>query len=226
MIKFKTKLNKPQPLEAGYTIIESLVAMIMVSALMAAIAPIIAFSVGTRVQARRVELASKAAGSYIDAVRLGETNGGLAAPGGFVDDAVIDASTLTECSQTDANNNLQYCPTALINIAQGEFYCVDNDGDGKCTPGSLTDMMVHGAIDPDTLNDDDDISAGYDLQVRVFRAAAFASSVTLSNEGVPFTVNNAGLATRNGDAERPLFETRTQIAPTENSFQNYRKRLE
>ncbi|NES02314.1 MAG: type II secretion system protein [Okeania sp. SIO2F4] len=222
-MKFKQRLkNNFSSPEAGYTIIESLVAMIMVSALMAAIAPIIAYSVGTRVQARRVELAAQAARSYIDAVRLGQ----LPAPGGFVTDAEIPASALSDCSPTNENGNPDYCETSPINAALGEFYCVDNDGDDECTPGSLTDMMVHGAVDADTLNDDDDISAGYDLQVRVFRAAAFASSVTLSSAGVPFTVNNSGLATRNGNAERPLFVSKTEIAPTGNSFQNLRDRLD
>lgn len=224
--------NNFSSLEGGYTIIESLVAMIMVATLMAAVAPVIAFSAGTRVQARRMELATQAARSYIDAVRLGQ----LEPPGGFVSETEISASALTQCSPTNSSGNPDYCETPLISATLGEFYCVDNDG-GGCTPNSLTDMMVHGAIDlkdvprgdykDDIENGDSDTRSklGYPLQVRVFRAAAFASSVKLSNEGVPFTVNNAGLATRNGDKERPLFETKTEIAPTENSFQNYLKRL-
>jgi prepilin-type N-terminal cleavage/methylation domain-containing protein len=51
--------------DGGYTIIESLVAMIVVSVLMIAIAPVMAFSVATRVQARRTELATQAARSRV-----------------------------------------------------------------------------------------------------------------------------------------------------------------
>ncbi|NES68106.1 MAG: type II secretion system protein, partial [Okeania sp. SIO2D1] len=63
--KLQTNIN------AGYTIMEGLVAMIMVAFLMSAVAPVIALSVGTRVQARRVELATQAARSYIDGLRAG-----------------------------------------------------------------------------------------------------------------------------------------------------------
>ena len=56
---------------SGFTIIESLVAIIVVGILMTAIAPTIVLSVATRVQARRVEVATDAAQSYIDGVRSG-----------------------------------------------------------------------------------------------------------------------------------------------------------
>ena len=71
MTKQKQHQNLSQSRDAGYTIIESLVAMIVVSVLMIAIAPVMAFSVATRVQARRVELATMAARTYIDALRVG-----------------------------------------------------------------------------------------------------------------------------------------------------------
>jgi prepilin-type N-terminal cleavage/methylation domain-containing protein len=57
--------------EAGYTIIESLVAMIVVSVLMIAIAPVMAFSVATRVQAKRIEMATQAAKTYIEGRPVG-----------------------------------------------------------------------------------------------------------------------------------------------------------
>jgi prepilin-type N-terminal cleavage/methylation domain-containing protein len=69
MTKQKQHQNLSQPRDGGYTIIESLVAMIVVSALMVMIAPVMAFSVATRVQARRTELATQAAKAYIDALR-------------------------------------------------------------------------------------------------------------------------------------------------------------
>src|SRR4028118_710341 len=71
MTKRQQQQNLSQSREGGYTIIESLVAMIVVSVLMIAIAPVMAFSVATRVQARRVELATQAARTYIDALRTG-----------------------------------------------------------------------------------------------------------------------------------------------------------
>ena len=71
MTKQKQHQNLSKSRDGGYTIIESLVAMIVVSVLMIAIAPVMAFSVATRVQARRMELATQAARTYIDALRTG-----------------------------------------------------------------------------------------------------------------------------------------------------------
>ena len=70
-MKRQQQQNLSQSRDGGYTIIESLVAMIVVSVLMIAIAPVMAFSVATRVQARRVELATQAARAYIDSLRTG-----------------------------------------------------------------------------------------------------------------------------------------------------------
>ena len=228
--RLKNSFSSP---EAGYTIIEGLVAMIMVAALMSAVAPIIAYSVGTRVQARKVELAAQAARSYIDAVRKGQLN----PPNGvsISKSQQLLASPLSECWQIQ-NNKLQYCQSPLININDGEFYCVDNDDDDICTPDSLTDMMVHGVISLDNINNgtykndiiqatpDERQQLGYILQVKVYRAQAFSNSVTLSDKGVPFTVNNSGLATKDGETERPLFVTKTEIAPTKKLFQNIKDR--
>ena len=233
-MKFKPGLkNSFSSPEAGYTIIEGLVAMIMVAALMSAVAPIIAYSVGTRVQARKVELAAQAARSYIDAVRKGQ----LKPPNGELEDEELPpASRLGECWQIK-NDQLQYCQTQLIDIRYGEFYCVDNDDDHKCTPDSLTDMMVHGVISLTDTEDnyrkkivgappDQRQERGYRLLVRVYRASAFSNTVILPNDGVPFTVNNSGLATKDGDKERPLFVTKTEMAPTKDLFQNYECRIE
>ncbi|NES72920.1 MAG: prepilin-type N-terminal cleavage/methylation domain-containing protein, partial [Okeania sp. SIO2D1] len=54
MLKNKAKQTNLQESEAGFTIIESLIAIIIVGILMVAIAPVIAFSAATRLQARRV----------------------------------------------------------------------------------------------------------------------------------------------------------------------------
>jgi type II secretory pathway pseudopilin PulG len=227
ILKQKQRFRSYQ--ESGYSILEGLVAMIMVAALMSAVAPIIAYSVGTRVQARKVELAAQAARSYIDAVRLGK----LDPPPSLASDQEITqeipADALITCPQTQGGL-LQYCPDPL-----NKFYCVDNDDDDECTFDSLTDMMVYGAIDLnnigkkykekiDTNSPGKMQELGYILQVKVYRAQAFSNSVTLSDKGVPFTVNNSGLATIDGDKERPLFVTKTEIAPTKDLFQNIKDR--
>jgi prepilin-type N-terminal cleavage/methylation domain-containing protein len=71
MIRQPKQLFPPET-QSGFTIIECLLAIILVSILLTAIAPVIALSVATRVQARRVEQATQAAKSYIDGVRAGK----------------------------------------------------------------------------------------------------------------------------------------------------------
>ena len=75
------QLSKIQPTslpssQSGFTIMECLIAVVVVSVLMAAIAPVIALAVSTRVQSRRVELATQAARAYIDSI----TSGAISAP--------------------------------------------------------------------------------------------------------------------------------------------------
>ncbi len=57
--------------QSGFTIVESLMAIVVVGILLTVIAPVITLSVATRVQARRVELATQAVKTYIDGIRTG-----------------------------------------------------------------------------------------------------------------------------------------------------------
>lgn len=71
MIKRKQQqVNHPSG-ESGFTIIESLVALLVVAILLTAIAPVIVLATATRVQSRRVELATQAAKTFIDGIRTG-----------------------------------------------------------------------------------------------------------------------------------------------------------
>lgn len=71
-MKRQPKLLTPPSTQSGFTLIESLLAIMIVSILMVGIAPVIVLSVATRVQARRVELGTQAARTYIDGVRSGK----------------------------------------------------------------------------------------------------------------------------------------------------------
>ncbi len=225
MMKFKTKPNRPQLSEGGYTIIESLVAMIMVSTLMAAIAPIIALSVGTRVQARRVELAAQAARSYIDWVRSDVANNSPNPINGELDDAGSPTSGNLQC------NDGEICtiPNPVL-FGFNDLYCVDGDGDGECQNDSLTDMVVQGFRDTRNNNNGDisTVNDGYALGIRVYRADAFQET-TLCPLGTdcpdPGTQQSA-VTNAIGNRRLPMVEMTTEITPTNNSFQNYRDRLD
>ncbi|RQH52732.1 type II secretion system protein [Okeania hirsuta] len=216
MIKF-IKMPKPHSSESGYTIMESLVAMIVVATLMSAIAPVIAISVGTRVQARRIELAAQAARSYIDGVRAGSIPAPEIVPNNSV--GAIDGPDNLECP--DPPNQNEYC-TTTVTVGQTDvrLYCVDGGDGGDCT--GLTDMVVYAA---GFHRNSTDSSDGYELFVRVYRGSG-VEGVTLSEKTISTSVSNTGLATRSGDTEKPLFTTKTEIAPSDgNLFQKYHDRL-
>ena len=181
--------------DGGYTIIESLVAMIVVSVLMIAIAPVMAFSVATRVQARRTELATQAATAYINALRTGAIKFGVAGSGFPIQGAASDLADTR-------------VPTV------GETYCVDMDG-GGCSPSSNKDFYVQGAwLNPDpSITGGDPTSKGYQLLVRVYRADSFASGVTLNptpKTAKKQSVVGSGL----GDRTMPVVEMSTEIPAT------------
>jgi prepilin-type N-terminal cleavage/methylation domain-containing protein len=60
---------KPKP--SGYTLLESLMALVVVGILITSVAPLLALTTASRVQARRVDQASQALRAYIDGVRGG-----------------------------------------------------------------------------------------------------------------------------------------------------------
>ena len=146
-MKRQQQQNLSQSRDGGYTIIESLVAMIVVSVLMIAIAPVMAFSVATRVQARRMELATQAARAYIDALRTGAIKS---------TEVNFFPDTNTDAPSSSSFNNL---------------YCVEFDGKPGCT-GS-TDFRVQGVRGASNATSTEAAqAAGYALTVRVYRGDA------------------------------------------------------
>ena len=145
MSKQKLHQNLSQSRDGGYTIIESLVAMIVVSVLMIAIAPVMAYSVATRVQARRIELATQAARAYIDALRTGAIK---------YPDTRFPSSADTP---TSAN-------TLCIDLGAG---CDPGSNKTLLVQGVLQNLSNPAPANPST--------TGYSLTVRVYRGDAFSS---------------------------------------------------
>jgi prepilin-type N-terminal cleavage/methylation domain-containing protein len=189
MTKRQQQQNLSQSRDGGYTIIESLVAMIVVSVLMIAIAPVMAFSVATRVQARRVELATQAARTYIDALRTGTITPQPSEPKGF------------PAQHESPPPAVPPAPTASTNL-----YCVNFDETPDCQ--SSKDFFVQGAW-RNQANPTDPTTTGYELTVRVYRADAFSSSSGTVTK-IQQSVANSGL----GNPKAPLVVMQTEIPPT------------
>ncbi len=155
MTKRQQQQNLSESRDGGYTIIESLVAMIVVSVLMIAIAPVMAFSVATRVQARRVELATQAAKAYIDALRTGA----IASP-----DQIDTVAPAVPPAPTS--------PNAL--------YCFKSEQTSDACGISKKDFYVQGIRSSGNKPTD----TGYSLKVRVYRADAPFGSLTTGQQSV------------------------------------------
>jgi len=200
-VLFMTKRQQQQNLsdsrDGGYTILESLVAMIVVSVLMIAIAPVMAFSVATRVQARRVELATQAARTYINALRTGAIKPDDQEVRGFPIRAEGDLAD----TRVPANPD--------------ETYCVDMDGSGKCQPESTKDFYVQGAWLNDKATTASDVtSKGYELLVRVYRADSFAPGAPGLKQNPKSATKQSVVGSGLGDRTMPVVEMTTQIPPT------------
>jgi prepilin-type N-terminal cleavage/methylation domain-containing protein len=205
MSKQKEQQNLPHLRDGGYTIIESLVAMIVVSVLMIAIAPVMAFSVATRVQARRTELATQAARAYIDALRTGALRPNDAtSPPGFPSIRVADTLKVA---------------TASVPANETGLFCVNLDGTAGCETSSSKDFYVQGAWQVPTsvrlTNATDPTPVGYELMVRVYRADSFAPGAPGLNP-TPSQGRKQSVVGGLGDRTMPVVEMTTQIPPTTN----------
>lgn len=235
--------SKPNS-QSGFTIMESLLAIIVVAILLTAVAPLIVFSVGTRVQARRVDRATQGARSYIDAVR----SGAIPAPANaaYLAEVEVDpdtaarqyvskrgdfaqvvgpSGTLPACTPPttpDPNNPYPYCQ----NDAALSLYCVDQDDTPGCSNTSTQDLIVQAirstTVDPALGVAANDDAKGYVMSVRIYRADGFdgtplqptAGQTNLGQKQSTFT---GGL----GDRKSPLYESTTEITGQGTTFQDF-----
>lgn len=220
MMHRKQKQHSPQSSQAGFTIIESLLAIIIVTVLMVAIGPVVFISVAARVQARRVERATEAAKTYIDGVNSGSIKPVLkfTTPATFFNAPAPSVGDLPRTPDWSSNSGL---------------YCVDLDQNANCSPNSPNDLVIQafrtgGGGTPITIEDNgrkysyrDDPTRGYRLGVRVYRADAFRGG-TLEKKQQPALKGTLGAR------QYPLVTINTDIAPSgtnQNSLSTWCDRL-
>ncbi len=229
MIYRKLRKHIYQSTQAGYTLVESMVAMVLVSILAVSISPVLTFWVASRVQARRVELAAVAARTYIDGVRSEV----IAHPDYYTTDPTsvieVDVSGL-EC---DSDNS--YCAQPSL-TNQGEFFCINNDDEIGCQDSSATDLVLHvGSFNPLPAFYQDsngnflpageaNYDIGYRLDVRVYQARAFSETGDLlrSKSTEKKTARVSGLAKK----KAPLLEISTEITTGETNYFELKNLLE
>ncbi|MBD2125336.1 hormogonium polysaccharide secretion pseudopilin HpsB [Microcoleus sp. ZQ-A2] len=223
--------------QSGFTLIECLLAIIIVGVLMVAIAPAVVLSTATRLQARRVELATQAARTYVDGVR----SGSIATPNFIVvmnevnNSNQFDSKRDTLFSQVIAPSAISLtCPDATpqapgTSSAQSDYcynalptapsttkqslYCVNLDGKGCAGSNnrSSKNMIVQSFRSASSATDPG--SGGYVLGVRVYRLDVFDGSGTPLKKTAPTNRRTATYTGGVGDNKAPLVELTTEIAP-------------
>lgn len=235
------KQNRILSSQSGFTIIESLMAILVVGILMTAIAPVIVLSVGNRVQARRVELATQAARSYVNWVKSKATEdpkhsvlldeideistvppnkfnpqrisfAGVAAP------TSLGSLTCTAVSTPE----YPYCQNNLTS----SLYCFDLDGDG-CSSTSFKDMIVQTfrSVSPKGIRSATNADKGYLLGVRVYRADAFSDTTSLVKSDSATKRTQAAFTGGLGDRKAPLIELTTEISTEQTRLRDFCDRL-
>ena len=204
-------LNQRSPSQQGYTILEGLMAVVVVSVMLLAIGPVIAFSVGTRVQAKRVELATQAGKGYIDWVKAASDPNAIKerAPKQTAITAPATGDLTSDCTSKDG-----YCTTT-----DKKLYCVNLDETAGCQTNSPVDMVVQPIItSPDATKPEN----GYGMQVRVYRANSFAPGVALQQSP---TKSDSLTTNALGNRGLPLVMMKTEVLPSGATFEDLRKRL-
>jgi type II secretory pathway pseudopilin PulG len=157
-----------QSTQSGFTLVEALIAVIISTVLLVAIAPLFVMSVSARVQARRIDLATQAARSYIDGLRANAIDPPSNNDGKFdqPDDLGVPAPTAM---------------TAAAGIDQKTAFkpgnCLDKDlqSVGCSDPNNYLVIQAFrdGGIAFSQTAKEQLAQKGYCLAVRVYRADAF-----------------------------------------------------
>ncbi|OUL37620.1 prepilin-type N-terminal cleavage/methylation domain-containing protein [Nostoc sp. T09] len=211
MIKHKQQPKILRSNESGFTIIESLIAMLVAAVLLTAIAPVIVLATASRVQARRIELGTQAARTYIDGVRTGAITSPVSTSTGVT----LDGSDPPTVGSLTCSANA-YCTVPAT--PANNLYCIDGDGNGSCTVGNSKDLLVQ-AFRYNTASTN--ANTGYQLGVRVYRADGFDSNGNLKKAPSKQATFTGGI----GDRKAPLVEMTTAIASQTSSFNDLCNRL-
>ncbi|MEH2457287.1 hormogonium polysaccharide secretion pseudopilin HpsB [Nostoc sp.] len=231
MIKHKQQQIHPSG-ESGFTIIESLVAIIVVAILLAAIAPTLVIATATRVQSKRVELATQAARTFIDGVKTGAvlipdatnatitlTQSASATPRSLGDNLLTttnmpvpttSTSQYLYCVTTDLNNNLTINPPNCTSNTNKKFYI------------QAVKIIVTGStpIDTTTTLPID----GYGLGIRVYGSNIDFTKTVNASDSSNNKRQNSFTGTL-GNSQSPLVEMTTVISSKNTSFNALCQRL-
>jgi prepilin-type N-terminal cleavage/methylation domain-containing protein len=217
MIKLKPQPKTSSSSDSGFTIIESLLGVVVVAILLASISPVLVMSTSMRVQSRRTEKATQAASTFIDGVRIGSIKAPTAEK--------IELEAVTADNPREPADNLitldKMPPPGSATDA--DLYFVKSDGT-ICKPFGANDctkkpdspfeeffIQARQIIVTDGAND------GYRLALRVYRGDVDFSEELLASDGTnkkTSSIVTAGL----GNKQAPAVERTVDISNINTSF--------
>lgn len=209
--------------EAGLTLVECIMAIVVVGVVGAVIAPMMAISVATRVQSQRAEQSLALAQSEIDRVRI------MFEQGDLPNDANTEVGQITLEEQSDDDFSTDYWP--VVGTVDGDRAASVLGPTGlNDTATTLRAVVI--INDPDVPDDEeepdfivqsylvekDDVEETYEMGVRVYDydAVANANGALPTNEAL-LGITEGGRATDNqGDRSvRPKAVLYTNLGATE-----------
>jgi len=195
----------PTSQDAGFTLIESLVALLVAALLLTGIAPMVALSVAARVQSKRIDVATQAARTYIDGLRSG----------------VFDPPSDNSANFASTAKNLGV--TAPTSLPTGNGTCfnpkdpsVIDASDTKCD--TTYSFVIQAFRDRSDITTSEAKTKGYCLGIRVYRRDAFVGMTPAYTEPTK-TIFSASAGNKN----YPLVVMRTEIV-NQTAFSDYQKR--
>jgi prepilin-type N-terminal cleavage/methylation domain-containing protein len=213
----KHNINK----DAGFTIMESLIAMVVVSSLMLAISPVLILSASTRVQSRRVELSAQIARSFIDGVRSGR----ITAEDIPTVNININQNALSSRNITNSTDGYLFSSASMAaptSETKKDLYCVQSDGTilpPDCSSNQNNLFYIQAGR---TSINGSDPKDGYRLAVRVYRKDIDFDKTVLANTN---TTKNTQAVVGSGNKQAPLVEIIADIANNNTSFTDLCNRL-
>lgn len=210
----KHNINK----DAGFTIMESLIAMVVVSSLMLAISPVLILSASTRVQSRRVELSAQIARSFIDGVRSGR----IKAEDITTVNININQNALSSRNITNSTDGYLISSASMAApTSEAGLYCVQSDGTIQPPENNCENRLFFIQASRTSINGSDP-KDGYRLAVRVYRRDIDFRKPVLANTN---TTKNTQAVVGSGNRQAPLVEIIADIANNNTSFTDLCNRL-
>ena len=210
----KHNINK----DAGFTIMESLIAMVVVSSLMLAISPVLILSASTRVQSRRVELSAQIARSFIDGVRSGRITAEDITPVNIN----INQNALSSRNITNSTDGYLISSASMpAPTSPAGLYCVQSDGTIQPPENNCENRLFFIQARRTSINGSDP-NDGYRLAVRVYRKDIDFEKTVLANTN---NTKNTQAVVGSGNKQAPLVEIIADIANNNTSFTDLCNRL-